>query len=50
MQQAILTPKSYATMQLAGYGFTRFCDIPEEMLDYLPENLERDEDEDEDSF
>ena len=44
MQQAILTQKNYATMQLAGYGFTRFCDIPEEMLDYLPENLERDED------
>ena len=43
-----MTYKTYAKQELAGYitAYKRFDDIPEEMYDYLPENLERDDDED----
>lgn len=41
-----MTTKAYIMHELEGRGYSRFNDIPEELLDYLPENME-DEDEDE---
>lgn len=40
-----MTIKRHAVNQLSCYGFNRFEDIPEEFLDYLPENIESDEEE-----
>lgn len=40
-----MSQKEYLLNQFAGMGFTKVTDIPEEMLDYLPENEDRDEDE-----
>lgn len=40
-----MTQKNYAVKELSCYGFNKFEDIPEEMLDYLPENLDQDNDE-----
>lgn len=38
-----MTMKAYTMQELSGRGFDRFEEIPEEMLDYLPENIEQDE-------
>lgn len=35
-----MTMKTYIKDQMACYGYSRFDEIPEEMLDYLPEMLE----------
>lgn len=35
-----MTKKSYVLNELRCYGFRRFDDIPDEMFDYLPENLD----------
>ena len=42
-----MTWKSYCKNELAGYitNYKKFEDIPTEMFDYLPENLERDDEE-----
>ena len=39
-----MTQKAYIMHELAGRGYSRFDDVPEEMLDYLPENMEGDVD------
>lgn len=39
-----MTTKTYIMHELEGRGYSRFDQIPEEMLDYLPENLDNDED------
>lgn len=41
-----MTQKAYIMHELAGRGFSRFEDVPEEMLDYMPENLDGEEDHD----
>ena len=41
-----MTMKTYIRNEFSGRGFSRFDEIPEEMFDYLPERLDRDEDED----
>ena len=41
-----MTMKKHAVNQLSCYGYNKFEDIPEEMLDYIPENMESDTDED----
>lgn len=41
-----MTMKKHAINQLSCYGYNKFEDIPEEMLDYIPENMESDTDED----
>lgn len=41
-----MTMKKHAVNQLSCYGYNKFEDIPEEMLDYIPENMEEDTDED----
>jgi hypothetical protein len=35
-----MTQKTYILNQLRCYGFKRYDDIPDEMFDYLPENLD----------
>lgn len=42
-----MTTKAYVKEQMKYYGFTDFNHIPDEMMDYLPENLDRDEDQEE---
>jgi len=39
-----MTEKTYIMREMEGRGFNRFNEIPEEMLDYLPENLDKDDD------
>ena len=39
-----MTMKKHAVNQLSCYGFNKYEDIPDEMLDYLPENLDDDGD------
>ena len=39
-----MTTKAYIMHELEGRGFSRFDDLPDEMLDYMPEYME-DEDE-----
>lgn len=39
-----MTTKAYIMHELEGRGYSRFEDLPEEMLDYLPENLEEESD------
>lgn len=41
-----MTQKAYIMHELAGRGYTRYDQVPEEMLDYLPENLDDEQDED----
>ena len=41
-----MTQKAYIMHELAGRGYSRFDEVPEEMLDYMPENLEGEEDHD----
>lgn len=41
-----MTMKKHAVNQLSCYGYNKFEDIPEEMLDFLPENMDSDTDED----
>ena len=41
-----MTMKKHAVNQLCCYGYNKFEDIPEEMLDYIPENMDSDTDED----
>lgn len=41
-----MTMKKHAVNQLSCYGYNKFEDIPEEMLDYIPENMDSDIDED----
>lgn len=45
-QGANMTQKAYIMHELAGRGYSRFEEVPEEMLDYMPENLEGEEDHD----
>lgn len=40
-----MSQKEYLMNQFSGMGFRRVSEIPDEMLDYLPENEDRDEDE-----
>lgn len=35
-----MTEKTYILDQLHGYGYEKFEDIPDEMLDYIPEFTE----------
>ena len=44
--EATMTMKKHAVNQLSCYGYNKFEDIPEEMLDYIPENMDADTDED----
>lgn len=39
-----MTQAIYALREFEGRGFKKFEDIPEEMFDYLPENMEDDND------
>ena len=41
-----MTMKKHAVNQLSCYGYNKFEDIPEEMLDFLPENMESDDEDD----
>jgi len=40
-----MTMKKYAVKELSCYGYNKYEDIPEEMLDFLPENMESDDEE-----
>lgn len=44
-----MTTKAYIMHELEGRGYSRFDQVPEEMLDYLPENLDS-EDKDDDIY
>lgn len=39
-----MTMKNYIMHEMCGRGYSRFDQIPDEMFDYLPENLEENED------
>ena len=41
-----MTMKKHAVNQLSCYGYNKFEDIPEEMLDFLPENMESNDEDD----
>lgn len=41
-----MTMKKHAVNQLSCYGYNKFEEIPEEMLDFLPENMESDDEDD----
>lgn len=41
-----MTQKFYTMHEFEGRGFRNYEDIPEEMLDYLPENMDQDDDSD----
>ena len=41
-----MTMKKYAVKELSCYGYNKYEDIPEEMLDFLPENMESDDEDD----
>lgn len=40
-----MTTKAYIMHELEGRGYSRYEQVPEEMLDYLPENMDNDDEE-----
>ena len=40
-----MTTKAYIMHELEGRGYSRYEQVPEEMLDYLPENMDNEDEE-----
>lgn len=45
-----MTEKTYILDQLHGYGYKKIDDIPDEMLDYIPEFMELSDEEREERY
>lgn len=43
-KEVYMTTKAYIMHELEGRGYSRFDQVPEEMFDYLPENMEQEDD------